>query len=125
MKKVTLTILFLFINLNNFFESEASSLQLEIYKNLRCIVCQGQSVAESNSDFAQTIKLVVQDQINEGKSKDEIYDILISKYGEWIVYKPSFNKTNFLLWLLPYVILIFGLLIIFLILKKRKNSNIN
>tara|TARA_Y100001970_G_scaffold293584_1_gene441360 strand:+ start:5089 stop:5466 length:378 start_codon:yes stop_codon:yes gene_type:complete len=125
MKKVTLTILFLFINLNNFFESEASSLQLEIYKNLRCIVCQGQSVAESNSDFAQTIKLVVQDQINEGKSKDEIYDFLISKYGEWIVYKPSFNKTNFLLWLLPYVILIFGLLIIFLILKKRKNSNIN
>ena len=107
MKKVTLTILFLFINLNNFFESEASSLQLEIYKNLRCIVCQGQSVAESNSDFAQTIKLVVQDQINEGKSKDEIYDFLISKYGEWIVYKPSFNKTNFLLWLLPYVILIF------------------
>ena len=67
----------------------------------------------------------VQDQINEGKSKDEIYDFLISKYGEWIVYKPSFNKTNFLLWLLPYVILIFGLLIIFLILKKRKNSNIN
>ena len=125
MKKVTLTILFLFINLNNFFESEASSLQLEIYKNLRCIVCQGQSVAESNSDFAQTIKLVVQDQINEGKSKDEIYDFLISKYGEWIVYKPSFNKTNFLLWLLPYVILIFVLLIIFLILKKRKNSNIN
>ena len=125
MKKVTLTILFLFINLNNFFESEASSLQLEIYKNLRCIVCQGQSVAESNSDFAQTIKLVVQDQINEGKSKDEIYDFLISKYGEWIVYKPSFNKTNFLLWLLPYVILIFGLLIIFLILKIRKNSNIN
>ena len=125
MKKVTLTILFLFINLNNFFESEASSLQLEIYKNLRCIVCQGQSVAESNSDFAQTIKLVVQDQINEGKSKDEIYDFLISKYGEWIVYKPSFNKTNFLLWPLPYVILIFGLLIIFLILKKRKNSNIN
>ena len=125
MKKVTLTILFLFINLNNFFESEASSLQLEIYKNLRCIVCQGQSVAESNSDFAQTIKLVVQDQINEGKSNDEIYDFLISKYGEWIVYKPSFNKTNFLLWLLPYVILIFGLLIIFLILKKRKNSNIN
>ena len=125
MKKVTLTFLILFINLSNFFESDASSLQLEIYKNLRCIVCQGQSVAESNSDFAQTIKLVVQDQINEGKSKDEIYDFLISKYGEWIVYKPSFNKTNFLLWLLPYVILIFGLLIIFLILKKRKNSNIN
>tara|TARA_B100002052_G_C15762961_1_gene543245 strand:+ start:159 stop:539 length:381 start_codon:yes stop_codon:yes gene_type:complete len=126
MKKIIfIFIVFFFINLNNFSESEASNLQLEIYKNLRCIVCQGQSVAESNSDFAQTIKLVVQDQINEGKSKDEIYDFLISKYGEWIVYKPSFSKTNFLLWFLPYAILIFGLLIIFLILKKRKNSNTN
>ena len=125
MKKVTLTILFLFINLNNFFESEASSLQLEIYKNLRCIVCQGQSVAESNSDFAQTIKLVVQDQINEGKSKDEIYDFLISKYGEWIVYKPRLNKSNFLLWFLPYLVMIFGGIVIFILLKKRKNHRYN
>ena len=125
MKKVTLTILFLFINLNNFFESEASSLQLEIYKNLRCIVCQGQSVAESNSDFAQTIKLVVQDQINEGKSKDEIYDFLISKYGEWIVYKPELNKHNILLWSLPYFILILGGIIIFILIKKRKNQRLN
>ena len=122
MKKVTLTILFLFINLNNFFESEASSLQLEIYKNLRCIVCQGQSVAESNSDFAQTIKLVVQDQINEGKSKDEIYDFLISKYGEWIVYKPQLNKANSMLWFLPYFVFIVGGVMIFLLLKKRRNS---
>ena len=48
----------------------------EIFKNLRCLVCQGQSVAESNSDFAQTLKLVVRDKINEGNSQKEIYEFL-------------------------------------------------
>ena len=98
---------------------------LEIYKNLRCLVCQGQSVADSNSDFAATIKLVVQDQINEGKTKDEIYTFLISKYGEWIVYQPTFSKNNLLLWILPYFIFIVGGLFIFLIIRKVKNNKVN
>ena len=71
--------------------------EIEIYKNLRCLVCQGQSIADSNSEFAQTIKLVVKDKIKEGKSKEAIYDFLTSKYGDWILYKPQLNKTNFLL----------------------------
>ena len=98
---------------------------LEIYKNLRCLVCQGQSIADSNSDFAATVKLVVQDQVNEGKTKDEIYTFLISKYGEWIVYRPTFNKSNLLLWTLPYFIFIAGGLIIFLIIRKSKNNKAN
>ncbi len=97
----------------------------EIYKNLRCLVCQGQSVADSNSDFASTIKLVVQDQIKEGKTKEEIYDFLISKYGEWIVYQPALNKNNFLLWFLPYLVLILGGLIIFFIIRKSRHNKAN
>ena len=95
--------------------------QNEILKNLRCLVCQGQSVADSNSEFAQTMKLVVRDQIKDGKSEKEIYDFLIDKYGEWIVYKPPLNKGNFLLWILPYFVFIIGAVIIFLLLKKREN----
>ena len=98
---------------------------LEIYKNLRCLVCKGQSIADSNSDFAATVKLVVQDQVNEGKTKDEIYTFLISKYGEWIVYRPTFSKSNLLLWTLPYFIFIAGGLIIFLIIRKSKNNKAN
>ena len=86
------------------------------------MICQGQSVADSNSEFAQTIKLVVKDQINAGKSEKEIYLFLIEKYGEWIVYKPPLNKVNFFLWLLPYFTLAIGGVIIFLMLKKRTNS---
>jgi cytochrome c-type biogenesis protein CcmH len=105
--------------------SENQNKLLEVYKNLRCLVCQGQSIADSNSDFAATIKLVVQDQFNEGKTEDEIYKFLTSKYGEWIVYQPTFNKNNFLLWVLPYGVLIFGGFIIFLVLRKTKNNKVN
>jgi len=97
----------------------------EIYKNLRCLICQGQSIADSNSDFAVTIKLVVQDLISEKKTNDEIYTFLISKYGEWIVYQPSFNKNSFLLWTLPYVVLVLGGFIIFFIVRKNKHNKVN
>ena len=105
--------------------NEANQELIEIYKNLRCLICQGQSVADSNSDFATTLKLVVQDQVEEGKTKKEIYDFLISKYGEWIVYQPPLNKNNFLLWFLPYFILAFGGLIIFIIIRKSNNNKAN
>ncbi len=98
---------------------------LEVYKNLRCLVCQGQSIADSNSDFAATIKLVVQDQLNEGKTEAEIYNFLISKYGEWIVYQPSLNKNNFLLWFLPYLIFAVGGLVLFFIIQKSRHNKDN
>ncbi len=94
----------------------------KIFKNLRCLICQGQSVADSNSEFAQTIKLVVKDQIKDGKSEKEIYSFLREKYGDWILYDPPFNKSNYLLWILPYSALIFGGIIILSLVKKRKTK---
>ena len=93
-----------------------------IHKNLRCLVCQGQSISDSNSDFAQTVKLVVKDLIEQGKSEEEIYSFMAEKYGDWIVYKPQLNKENFLLWFLPYFILLFGGFIIFRLLKKKRQK---
>ena len=104
------------------FSNEVSQKEIEILKNLRCLVCQGQSIADSNSDFAQTIKLVVKDQIKLKKSEEDIYSFLVNNYGEWIVYKPLINKTNFLLWTLPYLVLLFGGLIILMIFKKKDNK---
>tara|TARA_B100000575_G_scaffold154141_1_gene122940 strand:+ start:11228 stop:11593 length:366 start_codon:yes stop_codon:yes gene_type:complete len=92
-----------------------------IFKNLRCLICQGQSVADSNSEFAQTLKLVVKDKIAEGKTEEEIYNFLIEKYGDWIVYKPPFNKANTILWILPYIVLVIGGFFIFSILRKKGN----
>ena len=97
--------------------------QMNIYKNIRCLVCQGQSIADSNSDFAQTIKLVIDDKIKEGKNEDEIYEFLISKYGEWIVYRPELKKTNFFLWFFPYIALLLGGILILSLFRKKNLNN--
>ena len=121
MKKIKIVIFLIMFSLNNVNAEVIEIKPNEIFKNLRCLICQGQSVADSNSDFAQTMKLVVRDQINDGKSEKEIYEFLIEKYGEWIVYKPPLNKANFILWILPYLVFAIGGVIIFLLLKKRES----
>ena len=80
----------------------------EIFKNLRCLICQGQSVYDSQSDFALSMKILIQNKIDEGKNDEQIYDFLKSKYGEWIVYDPEINKNTVLLWVLPLILFVFG-----------------
>ena len=120
--KFKLILLIFFLKFSFLYGVEKPIDQNNIYKNLRCLVCQGQSIADSNSDFAQTIKLVVKDQVSAGKSEKEIYNFLVEKYGEWIVYKPPLNKTNFLLWFIPYLSFFLGGLLIFLIIRKSKQN---
>ena len=117
--KKKILILFAIINFNTVNAESINKYQNKIFKNIRCLVCQGQSIADSNSDFAQTIKLVIRDEIKAGRSEKEIYIFLIEKYGEWIVYKPPFNVNNFVLWFFPYLVFVSGGIIIFLLLKKR------
>ena len=114
-------LIILLIASQSIFASEKQIDPKKIQKNLRCLVCQGQSISDSNSDFAQTIKMVVDDLINEGLTEDEIYTFLSDKYGEWIVFKPQLNIQNSLLWILPYMALILGgFFIIKLFNKKNK-----
>ena len=112
-----------FINSTLCFSSDKVVDENKIHKNLRCLVCQGQSIADSNSDFALTLKSVVKDLINQGKTENEIYDFLAEKYGDWILYKPKLNLANFLLWFLPYFVLFLGgLIILYLIRKNAKKT---
>ena len=76
------------------------------------MICQGQSVYDSQSDFALSMKLVVKNKIDEGKEEEEIYDYLKNKYGEWIVYEPELNQNTFLLWSIPLILFAFGGLLI-------------
>ena len=84
----------------------------KISKNLRCLICQGQSVYDYQSDFALSIKLLIQRKLSEGKTEIEIYNFLKTRYGQWIVYDPEFNKSTFLLWLFPLILFVFGGLLI-------------
>ena len=80
----------------------------QITKNLRCLICQGQSVYDSDSEFALSLKLVIKDKINEGMNEKQIYSFLEQKYGEWILYDPIFNRNTYFLWLLPLLIFLAG-----------------
>ena len=119
MKTKFLIILLLIIN-TKLYAEVTNGLDIKIFKNLRCLVCQGQTIAESNSDFAQTIKIVVRDKISQGNNENEIYEFLSEKYGEWIVYKPKFNYINSFLWFSPYIVLILGGYLIFKYFGKRR-----
>ena len=94
------------------------NLNNKILKNLRCLVCQGQTVSDSNSDFAQIIKSVVDDKIQEGMTEKQIYNFLSDKYGDWILFDPPFKKTSYVLWFLPYVLFVMGMLFLFYLFKR-------
>ena len=115
--------LLMILILGNFsLKADEINLQKKITKNLRCLICQGQSIYDSQSDFAESMKLVVKQKIESGMSEEEIYSFFKTQYGEWILYDPQFNTKNFALWLLPIVIFLVGGIIIlakFGVLKKR------
>jgi len=98
------------LNLSNSF-ADISKVD-EITKNLRCLICQGQSIYDSNSDFALSVKTLVSEKLESGDTEKDIYSFLKSKYGDWIVYEPEFNKYTLALWILPLFLFIFGGLLI-------------
>ena len=107
-------ILILMFGFKNSYAIEQNNeiLKNKILKNVRCLICQGQSVYDSQSDFATSMKLVIDEKISEGLSENEIYDYLKTRYGEWISYDPEFNKKTFILWGLPIFLFLFGGMII-------------
>ncbi len=116
-------ILFLFMNFSQLHSSETNNiLKNKILKNIRCLICQGQSVYDSESDFASSIKLIVDRKINEGLKEEHVYEFLREKYGDWIVYDPQLNKKTYILWLLPLLLFLFGGAIIYKKVIINKNN---
>ena len=127
LKKLSTTKIFIIfflitINFKNFAVSSTSFEEqtINITKNLRCLICQGQTIHESNSDFAESMKKYIKSELENGKNKDEIFSSLIEKYGQWIVYDPGLSKNTLLLWALPLLLfLIGGAIIVKRILKNK------
>ena len=113
-------IFFLIINLN-LVNAQDKNLQNKITKNLRCIVCQGQSVFDSDSEFANSLKIIVKQKLDDGKNEKEIYDFMKKQYGEWILYDTEFNKNTYFLWLLPILMFLIGGAIILKLFIIKKN----
>ena len=117
MKKIFKFITFSFLLLTLFNNSVLADNKISkvdsISKNLRCLICQGQSVYDSQSEFAISVKDLIKKKIEEGNSDNDIYEYLKNKYGDWIMYEPELDKKTLLLWILPLILFVFGGLLIF------------
>jgi cytochrome c-type biogenesis protein CcmH len=110
--KFFLIIIFIFSFTNLSSQEKDIELRSKISKNIRCLVCQGQSIYDSNSDFANSMRIIIDKKLNEGLNENEIYEYLKIQYGEWITYDPAFNKKTFILWILPILLFLIGGIII-------------
>ena len=110
MKTLKFFFVMIFIVNINFetFADKNDQLVIKISKNLWCLICQGQSIYDSQSDFAISMKFLIKEKINNGLNEKEIYEFLKEKYGEWIVYDTGLNKNTFILWGLPVLLFFIG-----------------
>ena len=84
-----------------------------ISKNIRCLICQNQSIDDSNASLARDLRILIRNQIKEGKNEKEIYKFLSDRYGDFILLKPPLNLTTYFLWIFPFFILLIGMFFIF------------
>ena len=113
MKIFKLFLVIYLISSFNHLEASNDDVKSKITKNLRCLVCQGQSVYDSDSEFAISMKVLIDKKLEEGFTEIQIYDFFRERYGEWILYDPELNKNTYILWILPMLIFLIGGAIIF------------
>ncbi|OBX02498.1 heme lyase NrfEFG subunit NrfF [Gallibacterium genomosp. 1] len=105
-----------------FNSEETQQRAISIAKTLRCPQCQNQNLVESNADVAAELRLEVYTMVNQGKSNDEIIQIMTQRFGDFVRYDPPFTSNTFLLWLIPFVAGIIALLSSLFYLKKRRET---
>ena len=92
----------------------------DISKNIRCMVCQNQSIDESNAPLARDLRILIRNKIKEGNKDEEIYKFLTDRYGDFILLKPPLKLSTIALWFLPLIFFIIGIFIVFVHNKKSK-----
>jgi cytochrome c-type biogenesis protein CcmH len=91
----------------------------KINRELRCLVCQNQTIADSNATLAQDLRREVRDMIAAGQTDDEIRDFMIERYGDFVLYRPRMTAGNFLLWAAPILLLVVGAFVLVRVVKRR------
>ena len=106
--------------------SEMTSMQndraIDLFKETRCLVCQSQTIYDSNSELATDLKLFIKEEIIAGKTDDNIKAQLVTNYGEWILMTPSLSKTNYILWFSPLIFLLIGIIVMFKYFYKKNTK---
>lgn len=104
-------------------DSKLENRARNLSKGIRCLVCQNQSIDDSDSELAKDLRKIIRIKIVEGKKDKEINDFLVEKYGNFILMKPPFYSETFLLWSSPFIIVFIGFILIFFSLKKTRPEN--
>lgn len=94
----------------------------KLSKELRCLVCQNETLADSQASLADDLRREIREQMKAGKSDKEIINYLTQRYGDFILYRPQVTPTNYLLWFGPFIFLIAGLVILFKYIRQRRDT---
>ena len=92
-------------------------------QNIRCLVCQNQSIDDSNATLAKDLRVLVREKLTAGATNQEIFDFLVDRYGDFILLNPPFKPTTYVLWYGPLIFLIFGILMVVLIMKRSNRRS--
>ena len=103
---------------NSAFENRARNLS----KSIRCLVCQNQTIDDSDSELAKDLRSIIRKKIVQGETDDEINKFLVDRYGNFILMKPPINKKTMVLWLSPLVLALLGIVIIYFSFRKKNNG---
>lgn len=85
----------------------------EVMKQLRCLVCQNQSIVDSNAPLAKDIRVIVRERITAGDSDEQVLHFMTDRYGDWVLLKPPFDGATIILWLSPLLLLLIGFFVIY------------
>ncbi len=94
-----------------------------INRELRCLVCQNQTIADSNATLAQDLRREVREMIAAGKTDDEIRDFMIERYGDFVLYRPRMTAQNFLLWAAPALLLLIAAVVLVRVVRRRAQES--
>lgn len=92
----------------------------KLINELRCLVCQNQNLADSNASLASTLRDETYRMINEGKSDEEILQFMVQRYGDFVLYRPPLKLQTILLWVGPFLLLLFALIVLFMVIRKHR-----
>lgn len=113
MKNLLFLLIIFFLYQQDSFALPSQDREVKIYKNIRCLACQGQTLNDSNSDFANDLKKVIKRKLDNNETDKQIYSYLTARYGDWILFNPPVKQSTLLLWFFPVFILVIGLLILY------------
>jgi cytochrome c-type biogenesis protein CcmH len=109
------------VEYRDFKQPEQEQAYQSLITELRCLVCQNQTIADSNADLAKDLRRQVYEMLQQGQSKQQIVDFMTERYGDFVLYKPAFKLKTGLLWLGPLLFLCIGLFSVLMIIRRKKS----